>query len=527
MSYDPATFNPAPGGVTGSVTKLTYGDGRYPVRTTNALAQVQYSAYDPFLGALVQSTGPNGIHTCYAYDSLGYQKSETARCGSTTPLTTTTTRYLVESSGNDSVLRLARTLTVMQAPTGAATGVYANAFGQTVKSFAWAFNGRFTYTTTEYNAQGQVTKAFKPFQGDPLYSTETVYDWLGRVSTVTQHLGPLSIDKWSNPTDTTVTTTYSGSKIQTSQTVDGETRNRYEWKNALGKVAAVEDAAGKQISYTYDADGNLTDTAAPSNNTDTAAPSNNAVHIHYDVLGRKTDTQDPDLGTWKYTYNGFGDLISQTDAKNQTTTMTYDELGRMITKTDATGTAEWVYDKASGAGIGKLAAMIGAPDTKLSGPCSVPNTTQTSGNRAGRSFTYTPFGDVSEVTECADGDTFVTTYDYDELGRQRQVTYPQVNDSRLAVKYHYTSLGYLNYVYDAIDLKPYWVARTMTPAGQVDDEVTRNGVRTLSQWNPSTGWLLSSSMIDWNTSAWIHRQVFAYDEVGNLRSRARFMRHTT
>jgi RHS repeat-associated protein len=191
----------------------------------------------------------------------------------------------------------------------------------------------------------------------------------------------------------------------------------------------------------------------------------------------------------------------------------------------ATDTAEWVYDVAPGAGIGKLAAMIGAPDPKLKGPCTIPNTSQTSGNRAGRSFTYTQFGDVAQVDECIDGETFSTNYQYDNLGRQSVVTYPALDGtagSRFAVEYDYTNLGFLQYVADASDHKPYWVAKSMNAAGQVTDEYTRNGVETVSTRNPSTGWLMNATttaVADGNTL--IQKWTNTYDEAGNLRSRAR------
>ena len=62
--------------------------------------------------------------------------------------------------------------------------------------------------------------------------------------------------------------------------------------------------------------------------------------------------------------------------------MTYDVLGRMTSKTDPAGTAEWVYDVAPGAGKGKLAAMVSAPDERLLGTCTVPGTTVAGGERS-------------------------------------------------------------------------------------------------------------------------------------------------
>jgi len=530
VSYDPNRCDRSPARSDDYLTKCQDGKWRYPVRTTNALGQAAFSTYDPLLGVLIQNKGPNGISTCYDYDTLGYQRSETARCGSQHELTTTITRYLVSYPGADSVPLYSKTLTVTEPPTGATRGVYADVLGRTLRTVTRNFEGNFIYTDTTCDNSGRVQGSSKPFvAGSPYqYWTWMDYDWFGRVSAVTQQLGPLAGDDFSNYTATISTTTYSGSQTTTQQTVNSEVRQRSEWRNGLGKVSHVQDAAGNQIWYAYDPDGNLrlTDTADPSQNS---APTANAVNIHYDVLGRKDTTIDPDLGKWTYVYNGFGDLISQTDAKNQTTKMAYDKLGRMTTKSDATGnTAEWVYDKASW-GIGKLAAMISAPDSKLNAPCSVPNTTQTSGNRAGRSFTYTSFGEVNEVTDCTDGKSFVTTYGYDDrFGRQNLVTYPEVNGSRFAVEYHYTSSGFLQYVADASDHKPYWVANQMNAAGQVDDESTRNWVRTYSILNPSTGWLLHrNSTAEPNNETLIQELQFTYDEAGNLRTRARSMTSET
>src|SRR5262249_33718354 len=78
VSYDPADFNHPSGN--GLITTLTYRAGRFPVKTTNALGQSEFSAYDPLKGVLVQRTGPNGIHTCRGYDAFGRQISETNRC---------------------------------------------------------------------------------------------------------------------------------------------------------------------------------------------------------------------------------------------------------------------------------------------------------------------------------------------------------------------------------------------------------------------------------------------------------------
>jgi RHS repeat-associated protein len=523
VSYDPNDFDPSPAGVTGLVSSLNYGIGRFPVKTTDALGHVQYSAYDPRFGSLVQSTEANGIQTCYTYDSLlGLKTSEIGRCGSASPLSTTFERYLltgaVANSVYDSQSRANAVLvTVTRPPNGAASWMYSDGLGRTVETLGRSFQGGFVETRTDYDSLGRIIRASKPFlTTDQPYWATTAYDDLNRAWTVAEDLG--LINGGTTPTSNVLTMTYQGSTIQTSQTVNGQTRTRSETKSLLGKVVSEQDASGSVMSYLYDGDGNLTDTYDPS-------PSRNNVHIAYDLVGRKQAIRDPDLGAWSYTYDGFGDLISQANANGQTT-MTYDLLGRMTSKTDQAGTAQWVYDVAPVAGVGKLAAMISAPDSRLSGPCgvpaTVPSTVATDGNRAIRSFSYTPLGDLAEADECVEGETFAMRYTYDSLGRQSVATYPEVNGTSFRLQYNYTSLGFLHYVSDVADQHPYWVALARNAAGQVTDEQTRNGVETQSTRNPSTGWLLgSTSTSHAQNDTVIQSWTNTFDEVGNLRSRAR------
>ncbi len=105
--------------------------------------------------------------------------------------------------------------------------------------------------------------------------------------------------------------------------------------NALGKVKLVTNDIDQSISYEY---------AAYENLTKTTDPSGNSVVLHYDQRGRKDTMSDPDMGSWIYTYNGFGELISQRDAKLQTVSMQYDTLGHMVRRDEPEGTTVWTHD---------------------------------------------------------------------------------------------------------------------------------------------------------------------------------------
>jgi YD repeat-containing protein len=218
-------------------------------------------------------------------------------------------------------------------------------------------NGTLTRTETAYDPLGRLFSRTAPsLPGDPSYETTFLYDGLGRLQQTNASLGDID---GVGPNVVAITlTSYQGSSVTTRQTVHGESQQRTETKNALGKIAWAMDALGNSAQYRYDSDGILTDVFDPSGND---------VHTHYDSLGRKDSTTDPDMGTWQYCYDGFGNLVGQIDAKTSgstcltgplTVAMTYDALGRMTSKTDvATGdTAQWLYDAlpgaAPGAGVG-------------------------------------------------------------------------------------------------------------------------------------------------------------------------------
>ena len=88
----------------------------------------------------------------------------------------------------------------------------------------------------------------------------------------------------------------------------------------------------------------------------------------YDVHGRKTYMNDPDMGVWTYLYDDNGNLIEQKDAEGHYLCFWYDGLNRMTTKGTYTSScaiqtlpavgvtnwlATWTYDSATN-GMGLL-----------------------------------------------------------------------------------------------------------------------------------------------------------------------------
>jgi YD repeat-containing protein len=100
--------------------------------------------------------------------------------------------------------------------------------------------------------------------------------------------------------------------------------------------------------YSYDAMGNLIDVCdADGNHT----------QMEYDMLSRKTDMDDPDMGQWEYEYDNNGNLTSQADAKSQTISMVYDALNRLTNKNYPAGSGMtnvvYSYDSIADGNYGK------------------------------------------------------------------------------------------------------------------------------------------------------------------------------
>src|SRR6185437_4154544 len=114
------------------------------------------------------------------------------------------------------------------------------------------------------------------------------------------------------------------------------------------------------------------------------------------------------------------------------------------------------------------AAAVGPDDPRLNGACASPNSliTLTDGNRPVRSYGYDQFGQLTDDSECVDGETFLTSHGYDGVGREASVLYPAINGNRLSVGYHYNNFGFLQSLTDdSVDGSVLWQEKsTSSPA---------------------------------------------------------------
>ena len=445
--------------------------GQFPVSKTNALGHTETYVHDTRFGTVASQTGPNGLTTSWSYDGFGRKIGETRADG-----TTTTINYKC-SGGAPPCATLTGYATQLLASGAGESWVFFDIFGRETRTARIGFDGIWSYTDTDYDNLGRKTKVSLPdFSSTPVHYTTYTYDILGRVLTATAPGNRVTTTNYNG-----LTTTATNPKNQSLTTV----------KNSQGKVVQATDAGGT-TSYLHDPQGNLIRV------TDV---SGNVVAMTYDIRGRKTSMNDPDMGAWTYAYNVLGELTSQTDAKGQTITMAYDKLGRMTSRVlpNSEGTSVWTYDTAF-KGIGKLASV------------SNPNATET--------YTYDNLGRLSTVDTSIGGAIYTFTTTYDVVGRVNTLTYPETGFSLRHV-YDSNQFGFLKEVVNAVTGESYW---KINPGGvdasnRIVNETFGNGLTGLRQYDPATGNLISIKTGTAANAGSVQNLEYSFDAVGNLLTR--------
>jgi YD repeat-containing protein len=401
-------------------------------------------------------------------------------------------------------------------------------------------------TTTAYNAQGQVVCATAPYNvltytlrgGDSGFvndtctakpHTTTTYDALGRVTAVTA------------PDASVTTTSYlvvdhitagDYSRLQVTKVTDANGHGIAHLYNARGELMKVREYSGvgaanhvayADTEYRYDELGNLASiqSRAPSDSgTGTLLASSS---MAYDVVGRKTEMWDADMGHWKYFYDALGNLRRQEGNANsgdlnypddaETLCFTYDALSRLKVKyEDSSPTddscptppptsgqyhrATYTYDTAAN-GIGRPATTKWGAD-----PANNYDT-----------FYYDAMSRPYKLTRRIGGVAFtMETTSFDALNRPLTVKYP--DNETVTATYDHEGLNTLTAGSDALV-----TAVTYNGRGQLARFNRGNDVDTwYTYYNESDNYrlqtadttyygTLNTTLLDLN---------YTYDDVGNV-----------
>jgi RHS repeat-associated protein len=463
-------------------------NGEFVTSRTNALSQTEAWQYHLSFGKPTSHTGPNGLTTTWSYDSFG-RKTLEVRADHTQ--TKWAYQFCSGVNGGTAACVTGASYVVQTTPlaadgqtqNGPLAIAYFDSLDRQIAGDTQGFDGSTIRVSTQYDALGRVrTKSRRYFvSGGTQQLTTYTYDGLSRV--VTESLAD----------GHTIQHAFHG-LVTTDTNQNNQTRTLT--KNSQGQVVSVADAVGNVTTYYYDPFGNLLQTVDPTGK--------NVVVNTYDLRGRKTQSNDPDLGIWNYLYDPLNQLVQQTDAKSQTSQLTYDVLGRLTQRVEADMTATWTYDGISGPTPPSIGKLVAATAT---GAAAGSNGFQ-------RTLTYDSLGRPSTVTTTIDGNPAYTARGtYDANGRLSQVTYP----SGFAVNYGYTSLGYVQQITDAGSGQVYWTANARDAELHLTQDTAGNGVTTARGFDAPTGRLLSIVAGSGNGVA---NFSYAYDGIGNVLSRA-------
>lgn len=277
-------------------------------------------------------------------------------------------------------------LTQSNFPDGGQTSVWYNdtaamttPYDPIVKTTTLLNSGTSKISESEADPMGRVIHTYLTEPGGGQITTDTVYDGLSRVFTVSnphrsqsEGLTTYTYDSLGRKTlqldsDNTSMKQWCYDNLQTSgqtnchahvvstagEWVDSADENGNDWQrttDALGRMTSVVEPNGLThlptmvTAYRYNALDDLLGVAQCGG----PCPSPGAVlrSYIYDSLSQLAVSSNPETGTVQYTYDGNGNLHSKADARNVTTMYAYDALNRMLSKTysnDASGTPSSCY----------------------------------------------------------------------------------------------------------------------------------------------------------------------------------------
>ncbi|MDB9489241.1 phosphatase PAP2 family protein [Dolichospermum circinale CS-534/05] len=464
----------------GNQTKYQYDDLNRRIQTQDALSRISSTSYNG-VGNITSTTDELGRITKYTYDNRNRQKTIIDPLNGTTTfgydlvgnLKTITDELNRTTSYNyDALNRKVSTAD----PLGQTTSTVYDAVDNVI-SVTDALNQTTNYNYDALNRRTKVTDA----KGQV---TTTVYDAVGNILSITDPVGNKTSytydanDRLSSDTNALGKTAsyqydFAGNEIATTDRNGRVRKFTYDQLNRqIGEQwLDANNISIRNISYTYDAVGNLTTANDPSSK----------YSYGYDVVNRLTSVDNKDTAgvpnvLLNYTYDAADNLLKVTDTINNqlkgTTSYTYDALNRATSLTQ-TGNGvvnkrvDMTYDAASQmTGLNRFTDLAGLNAVANSGYTydangRLTNLTHKQGNNNLAAYSYV-YDAVNRITQTTSGDgtsTFIydatnqltstdhsyqtdEAYSYDANGNRTNTGYTTGTNNQLL------SDGIYNYEYD-------------------------------------------------------------------------------
>lgn len=464
-------------------------NGRFPITVTKTVNNVIHSeraAYAAGSGVRVSLVGPNKLETRWIADGFGRTSTEIRADGNET-------RNFVKQCNSDCPpgASLAR---VTDRVNGSARTVvpvvlYSDNAGHVLRTKTWGAKGGVIVTDQRYDSQGRLWETDQPrFEAKPAYlASRQSYDDLNRVTKT------VTLDEAG--TERPVTTAYKG---LVTELTNARNYSRVDTRNVIGQVKVVRDAKLKLISFDYEPFGNLSKTVDPNGNV---------ITVEYDLLGRKTNLRDPDLGWIHYDNNPLGQTYAQISprqrALGQKTGMKYDQLGRMTARYETDLESHWVFDTAL-TGIGQLAeAYTGTASAK----------------DYRRIHSYDSFGRPKQTQQVLTDGLYNSTLEYDTWGRVVRHTQQRGSDGAKIFDSRYDSTGGVSEVLrGSLTL---WKVSEQDAALRAVALALGNGLTQTRVYNRYSA-RVESGELKPGAGAALLTEGYHYDEIGSVTQRTQY-----
>jgi RHS repeat-associated protein len=329
----------------GHATTFAYSGtflGAYPTTVTNALGQFYTQNFDFSTGLVTSKTDTNNLLTSYTYDSMWRVATVTRPDGGGDSITHQETSFPFTVTVNTKL---------NTSTTKSETNVF-DGFGRVTQHQLTSDPQGTDYTDTTYDALGRVSTVSNPHRTcgtDPTSScgmTTYGYDALNRKTSEAYPDGSVLQTAYCGPSTLVTDPT----KRWRRSSADGLGRLvEVDEPNAVGATVAPTGCAGTGeaiwvTSYTLDALGNLTNVLQNGSHPRS---------FTYDSLSRLLTSTNPEVGTLTYTYDADGNVQTKKDARAITTTYGYDALNRELTRTYSNGdpTVTTSYDQSACLGL--------------------------------------------------------------------------------------------------------------------------------------------------------------------------------
>ena len=430
--------SPPSGMVTNAyLTKVTYP-------TTNGVAHIEQFWYGYNDGELTQSSDQNSPPqlTKYKYnDSLGrLTETDYPDTGTTTSYYNDST-YSASTPSPSVTVTKAITSSVNLETTTAFDGL-----GHPWETILSSDPDGPTYTQTSYDGVGHAFTVSNPYRttSDLSYGITTyIYDGVGRTCLVVPPDFAASAPT-SCPTTAPVGDTFSSYGGNQTTVTDEVGNQRKNQTDGLGRLTAVWEAPNAsgynyETQYQYDALNNLL--CAVQKGTDTTQFTTCAAasatwrprSFAYDSLSRLTTATNPESGTLTYTYDANGNVTTRVEPKANTpgstavttSTYTYDPLNRLLSKVHADPISANSYYGYDGTAISYCPGPV--PPTITSPTNLVGRRSAMCANMSASNWSYDPMGRPLVEARTNVGppiDKLNVSYTYYKDGSLNTLTYP-------------------------------------------------------------------------------------------------------